>query len=136
MIDIKALEAKERVMSPAPWRVYDVDGDYAPDDGYSVVSRGFVDADDEPVNKGDDGYELFEPWDAVGIVEMRNALPDLLAEVKRLRERVAELEANAAGYPTVAEHEAAMERARLSMQAAPDPNRMAAWRDTGKGYRA
>ncbi len=70
-IDIDKLEALERAATPAPW-VYD--------DG---LSRSFPRARPETV--GPFGADAARTGDCIFLVELRNAAPALIAELRRLR---------------------------------------------------
>ena len=84
MIDIDKLEQLEKAATPGPWT-------------YSPIRSGAVDVNRGWALRGPDTRRIF--WDDTGsgasiegddadidfVLTMRNALPELLAEVRRLR---------------------------------------------------
>ena len=77
MIDIDALEALERAATPGPWTATN----RVRDDGVWMVER---DGDDLIADIDGDNHEC-DAANAALIAAARNALPELIAEVRRHR---------------------------------------------------
>jgi hypothetical protein len=83
--DLTALEAAEREATPGPWFAYDDNGDdehppHVDSDAAGLICTATADAD-HATPKGCMGSR-----DVRFIAAIRNAAPELLAEVRRLRE--------------------------------------------------
>ena len=108
MITTKQLdewEALAKAATDGPWEVYDVSevdvegADSENPDNVSAIARGIQTAAGIGLNKGED-YELFDEADADFISASREAVPALIAEVRRMLPVVeaARLEADCYSY--------------------------------------
>lgn len=89
MIDIQKLRELEQAATPGPWTAQ-VIGSTETQSDYAIIQEGSVDDLFEMRLGGPIGYN--RTHDKAVFVAARNALPELLDEVEKLRERVKALE--------------------------------------------
>lgn len=116
MVDLDELERLEREATPGPWELWEehlyIFAGPAEENGPGCLKGARVTICEADFDDGEWEYQqAAERGNAVGspesdfnlIAAARNALPDLLAELRTLRARVAEMERDAAAWAKVRE---------------------------------